>query len=60
MIGYTRAMDGVVLLVLAVVVAAVAIDAIARLDERPKKQLREKDPTITTTQKIRVDLSRRR
>lgn len=55
---YTLRMETAVFVVLAIVVALVAIDAIGRLDERrPKKQLR--DETAITTQKIVVDLSKR-
>jgi hypothetical protein len=46
----------IVLLVL--VVAVVAVDAIARLDERRKRPTR--DPLVSTTQKIIVDLTKRR
>ena len=54
-------METVVLVGLAIVVALVAIDAIARLDERRVKPpgAREKDPCITSSQKIVVDLSKR-
>jgi hypothetical protein len=58
-------MDMVVLVVLAIVVALVAIDAIAKLDERAARRReaagktpRRDDGTITT-QKIVIDLSRR-
>lgn len=58
LISYTPGMD-VALVVLAIVVALVAIDAIGRLDERkPRPPVRDSDPGITT-QKIVVDLSRR-
>lgn len=59
-IGYTVGMETVVLVILALVVAVVAIDAIARLDERrpPKKKL--SDETMISTQKIIVDLTKRR
>jgi len=55
-------METVVLIGLAIVVALVSIDAIARLDERRDRGPRAdaKDPTVTTTQKIVVDLSKRR
>jgi len=55
-------METVVLIGLAIVVALVSIDAIARLDERRDRGPRDgtKDPTVTTTQKIVVDLSKRR
>jgi hypothetical protein len=60
--GYIPSMETVVLIGLAIVVALVSIDAIARLDERRGRTRRDdaKDPTITTTQKIVVDLSKRR
>ncbi len=56
---YYEGMETVVLVILALVVAVVAIDAIARLDERrpPKKQ---SDETMISTQKIIVDLTKRR
>jgi len=58
-IGYTPGMDSA-LVVLVIVVALVAIDAIGRLDERrqhdPKK---DADAPITTTGKIVVDLTGR-
>ena len=59
---YTPSMETVVLIGLAIVVALVSIDAIARLDERRDRGPRAdaKDPTVTTTQKIVVDLSKRR
>jgi len=47
----------VALVVLAIVVALVAVDAIARLDERKPRDDEERDPGITATQKIVVDLS---
>jgi hypothetical protein len=54
-------METVVLIVLALVVAAVAIDAIARLDERPYRWRRpERDESLISTQKIVIDLSKRR
>jgi hypothetical protein len=43
---------------LAVIIAFVAIDAIARLGERPRPREKHDDST-TSTQKIVVDLSRR-
>ena len=54
-------METVVLVVLAIVVALVAIDAIARLDERDggKDPARPRGPGSITTQKIIVDLSKR-
>ena len=56
---YTQGMETVVLVVLALVVALVAIDALGRLDERrPQKRLK-KDESIISTQKIVVDLSKR-
>ena len=48
-------MELVIFIALGGVVAAVAIDAIRRRPERPTH-----DPSITTTQKIIVDLSKRR
>ncbi|HEX5063060.1 MAG TPA: hypothetical protein VFV99_26980 [Kofleriaceae bacterium] len=57
-------METVVLVVLAVVVALVAIDAIARLDERKQPRLPPsssgRDETMISTQKIIVDLTKRR
>lgn len=47
----------IALIVLAVVVAVVAIDALGRLDERRSPPPREVE--ITTTQKIIVDLDNR-
>ena len=54
-------METVVLVVLAVVVALVAIDAIARLDERStaKDELPQRGEGAISTQKIIVDLSKR-
>ena len=54
-------METVVLVVLAVVVALVAIDAIARLDDRGRKEpaQRERAETSISTQKIIVDLTKR-
>ena len=52
------------LIVLALVVAAVAIDAIAKLDERRPRRDRPRaeprDETVISTQKIIVDLTKRR
>jgi hypothetical protein len=55
-------METVVLIILALVVAVVAIDAIARLDERHPKRGSAKPPdeTMISTQKIVVDLTKRR
>ena len=55
---HSHYMELAVLVALALVVAFVAIDAIARLDRRPPRPPR--DPAISTTQKIIVDLTRRR
>jgi hypothetical protein len=54
-------METSVLVVLALVVALVAIDAIARLDERggPKAKRPQRRDGSITTQKIIVDLSKR-
>jgi hypothetical protein len=58
---YTLIMETTVLVILAIVVAIVAIDAIARLDERsPPKEPANKDENLVSTQKIIVDLSKRR
>ena len=57
---YTLGMETVVLIVLALVVAVVAIDAIARLDERRKPPAKPRDESLISTQKIVVDLSKRR
>jgi hypothetical protein len=60
---YTNDMQLVVFVVLAIVVALVAIDAIGRLDEkRPMKKTKKKprDQSMISTQKIVVDLSKRR
>ena len=46
------------IVVLAVVVALVAVDAIGRLDERGAREP-ERDPMAVTTQKIIVDLTKR-
>jgi hypothetical protein len=54
-------METVVLVVLAVVVALVAVDAIARLDERrPRRKPPAQDEASISTQKIIVDLTKRR
>lgn len=53
---YTTGMETVVFVVLAIVVALVAIDAIGRLDER---RPRKKSDEMITMQKIVVDLSKR-
>ena len=58
-------METVVLVVLAVVVALVAIDALARLDERGARRREaagkapRRDEAIVSTQKIVIDLSKR-
>lgn len=59
-------METAVLVVLALVVAIVAIDAIARLDERGARRNshrafdhKPRDPRLISTQKIVVDLKRR-
>ncbi len=54
-------METVVLVVLAIVVALVALDAIARLDERGVKHddLPRRGEGAISTQKINVDLTRR-
>ena len=62
---YTPGMETVVLIGLAIVVALVAVDAIARLDERrrrdpPSDTDTERDRNVTSTQKIVVDLSKRK
>ncbi|HUJ58263.1 MAG TPA: hypothetical protein VLX92_07215 [Kofleriaceae bacterium] len=54
--SYTVSVELTVLLVLAAVVAVVAIDVVAR---RPPRQ-QPRDETLISTQKIIVDLSRRR
>ena len=58
---YTVDMETVVLVVLAVVVALVAIDALARLDERrqPRPRAKSRDESLVSTQKIIVDLTKR-
>ncbi|HEY5945359.1 MAG TPA: hypothetical protein VIV40_07705 [Kofleriaceae bacterium] len=53
-------METVVLVILALVVAVVAIDAIARLDERRPRRRKPADESMVSTQKIIVDLSKRR
>lgn len=57
---YTNGMQLVVFVVLAIVVALVAIDAIGRLDERRPPKQKPRDQTMISTQKIVVDLSKRR
>lgn len=52
-------METVVLVVLAVVVALVAIDAVARLDER-RPRTKSEDQSLISTGKIIVDLTKRR
>jgi hypothetical protein len=46
------------LVVLAIVVSLVAIDALGKLDERKQRTI-TRDPSVTTTQKIVVDLTDR-
>lgn len=58
--SYTLGMETVVLVILALVVAVVAIDAIARLDERRQPPPAPRDETMISTQKIVVDLTKRR
>jgi len=58
--SYTQGMETVVLVILAMVVAVVAIDAIGRLDERRRPPQKSADESIISTQKIVVDLSKRR
>ena len=58
--SYTQGMETVVLVILAIVVAVVAIDAIARLDERRQPPTKPRDETMISTQKIIVDLTKRR
>jgi hypothetical protein len=53
-------METVVFVILAIVVALVAIDAIGRLDERRPRKRPPPDEAGITTQKIVVDLSKRR
>ena len=57
--SYTLGMETVVLVILALVVAVVAIDAIARLDER-RRPKPPRDQSMISTQKIVVDLTKRR
>lgn len=52
-------METVVLVVLAVVIALVAIDAIARLDGQRRDVPAQQDETSISTQKIIVDLTKR-
>ena len=52
-------METVVLVILALVVAVVAIDAIARLDERRPRHKPAADESLISTQKIVVDLTKR-
>lgn len=52
-------METAVFVVLAIVVALVAIDAIGRLDERRPRKQPPRDETGISTQKIVVDLSKR-
>ena len=49
------------LVVLVIVVLVVAVDAIGRFDERRTKQppTEDKDPALSSSQKIVVDLTRR-
>jgi hypothetical protein len=56
--SYTVGMETVVLVILALVVAVVAIDAIARLDER-RPRPKPADESMISTQKIVVDLTKR-
>jgi len=54
-------METVVIVVLLLVVVAVAIDALARCDERrDRRRELPRDETSISTQKIIVDLTRRR
>lgn len=57
--SYTHGMELAVFVVLAIVVALVAVDAIGRLDERRPAKKKHKDESIISTQKIVVDLSKR-
>lgn len=57
--SYTVGMETAVLVILALVVAVVAIDAIARLDERRPPAQKPRDETMISTQKIIVDLTKR-
>jgi hypothetical protein len=52
-------MNGFFIVLLVLVVAVVAVDALARLDER-RRPPKPSDPIISTTQKIIVDLTKRR
>lgn len=56
--GYTDGMDST-LVVLAIVVALVAIDAIGRLDARRPESRDAEEATSITTQKIVVDMTGR-
>jgi hypothetical protein len=53
-------METAVLVILAIVVALVAIDAIGRLDKRQPPANEPRDQTLISTQKIVVDLTKRR
>ena len=57
--SYTLGMETAVLIILALVVAVVAIDAIARLDERRPRRRQVRDESVISTQKIVVDLTKR-
>jgi hypothetical protein len=57
--SYTQGMETAVLIILALVVAVVAIDAIGRLDERRPKRRQVRDESVISTQKIVVDLTKR-
>ncbi len=55
-------METAVLIGLAIVVALVSVVAMARIDERRRRDPpsdTERDPNVSTTQKIVVDLSKR-
>lgn len=62
---YTGSMETVVLVLLAVVVTLVGVDAIGRLDERAHRRNQDpeaqehQDDSPSSTQKIVVDLSKR-
>ena len=58
--SYIQGMETLVLVVLAIVVAVVAIDAIGRLDERHPRRDKKRDQAVISTQKIIVDLTKRR
>lgn len=61
-VRYTRGMEIAVLVVLAVVITLVAIDAIGKLDERGARRRdsqQQGDERVITTEKIVVDLSKR-